>query len=130
MFRDQWNQHESRVEANTRRHVKSIIPARGQSHFLRPRLGGPTLSATGGEIHQAGHEIASHGYWHHLIYNQTPEEFRDDIRLSRKVLEDIVGVQVYIYGPKFFNYRTVALGPRDTRRRRFFNRFKHLSHLP
>ena len=32
------------------------------------------------EIHAAGHEIGSHGYWHRLIYQQTPEEFRDDLR--------------------------------------------------
>ena len=30
-------------------------------------------------IADAGHEIASHGYGHQLVYKQTPEEFREDI---------------------------------------------------
>ncbi|MCC9601440.1 DUF3473 domain-containing protein [Stieleria sp. JC731] len=33
-------------------------------------------------IAEAGHEIASHGYWHRLIYQQTPEEFAKDLQDS------------------------------------------------
>ena len=32
------------------------------------------------DIRAAGHEIGSHGYWHRLIYSQTPDEFRADLR--------------------------------------------------
>jgi polysaccharide deacetylase family protein (PEP-CTERM system associated) len=54
------------------------------------------------EIHRAGHEIASHGYGHRLIYSQTPEEFRKDIRRSADILENIVGLRVSAYrAPSF-----------------------------
>ena len=43
------------------------------------------------EIRDAGHEIGSHGYWHRLIYRQTPQEFRDDLRRSRDLLQDVSG---------------------------------------
>lgn len=45
-------------------------------------------------IHNRGHEIASHGYGHQLIYNQTPDEFREDVRKSVELLENIIGQAV------------------------------------
>jgi polysaccharide deacetylase family protein (PEP-CTERM system associated) len=49
------------------------------------------------EIQNQGHEIACHSYDHQLVYNMTPEEFRQDIRMSKKILEDIVGTEVIGY---------------------------------
>jgi len=49
------------------------------------------------EISLQGHEIASHGYNHKLIYQQTKEEFRDDIRKSKVILEDMIGIEVIGY---------------------------------
>ena len=46
------------------------------------------------EIDRRGHEVASHGYWHRIIYQQSHEEFRADIIESKKVLEDITGKPV------------------------------------
>ena len=40
------------------------------------------------KIAQAGHEVASHGYGHQLVYKQSPEAFREDIQRSKKLLED------------------------------------------
>jgi polysaccharide deacetylase family protein (PEP-CTERM system associated) len=48
-------------------------------------------------IKKEGHEIASHGYNHRLIYNMTPEKFREDVRKSKEILEDIVGDEVIGY---------------------------------
>jgi polysaccharide deacetylase family protein (PEP-CTERM system associated) len=49
------------------------------------------------EIHQQGHEIACHGYAHKLIYNQSMEEFTEDIRKAKAILEDIIGEEVIGY---------------------------------
>jgi polysaccharide deacetylase family protein (PEP-CTERM system associated) len=43
----------------------------------------------------AGHEIASHGYRHILAYEAGRENFREDIRHGKKVLEDITGKEVF-----------------------------------
>lgn len=48
-------------------------------------------------IASEGHEIASHGYGHQLVYKQTPEEFRADIKKGKTMLEDIVGEPVIGY---------------------------------
>jgi len=44
-----------------------------------------------------GHEIASHGYRHTLVYEMTPEEFGRDASDSKKLLEDISGSSVLGY---------------------------------
>ena len=46
------------------------------------------------EIHQAGHEIASHSYDHMLIYKKTPDAFREDLVHSKKTLEDTIGEKI------------------------------------
>jgi polysaccharide deacetylase family protein (PEP-CTERM system associated) len=53
-------------------------------------------------IAEEGHEIASHGYDHELIYKIGPQKFRQDIRRSKLLLEDLSGNAVIGYrGPGF-----------------------------
>ena len=42
----------------------------------------------------AGHEIASHGYFHRLIYQMSSVEFYKDARAARELLEDVSGKPV------------------------------------
>lgn len=44
-----------------------------------------------------GHEIASHGYAHRLVYEMTPKAFLQDAMHSKSVLEDISGRAVWGY---------------------------------
>jgi len=44
-----------------------------------------------------GHEIASHGYSHRSIYNLTPEEFKEDLKKSIDILEQMSGQKVLGY---------------------------------
>jgi len=41
--------------------------------------------------YERGHEIASHGYGHKLIYEMTASEFYEDAVRSKKILEDLIG---------------------------------------
>jgi polysaccharide deacetylase family protein (PEP-CTERM system associated) len=53
-------------------------------------------------IARAGHEIASHGWEHARVPTLTRPQFRESIRRSKQVLEDIVGVAVVGYrAPNF-----------------------------
>ena len=100
--RDRWDDFESRVEKNTRRLLELL--AKHQVHGTFFILGWiaskhPQLVR---DIHAAGHEIGSHSYWHHLVYDLSPDEFRQDLCHSRTVLEDLVGEPVTIYrAPSF-----------------------------
>jgi polysaccharide deacetylase family protein (PEP-CTERM system associated) len=53
-------------------------------------------------IATAGHEVASHGFWHHRVNRTSPAEFGKDIRASKRCLEDLVGQSVQGYrAPSF-----------------------------
>ena len=38
-----------------------------------------------------GHEVASHGYGHRLVYEMTADQFAEDARRSKRAIEDIAG---------------------------------------
>jgi polysaccharide deacetylase family protein (PEP-CTERM system associated) len=46
------------------------------------------------EIDRAGHEIGSHSDLHTLIFEQTPAQFREELRRSKQSLEQVVGKRV------------------------------------
>ena len=50
-----------------------------------------------------GHELASHGSDHYRLDQQSPAEFRDDIRRSKALLEDIGGAAVTGYRAPTFS---------------------------
>ena len=62
------------------------------------------------QIADAGHEIASHGYGHRLVYDQTPKAFRDDVR--RRKHSRIRGRQAgaRVQSAKLFHNATIAVG--------------------
>ena len=54
------------------------------------------------EIADAGHEVASHGWEHYKVHEQSPEEFYDDVARTKHLLEDITGGPVVGYrAPSF-----------------------------
>lgn len=46
------------------------------------------------KVHSKGHEIASHGYSHEIVYLQTPSQFQQELRDSKNILEDIIGERI------------------------------------
>ena len=53
----------------------------------------------------AGHEIASHGWWHRKVTSLTPGAFREDLRASKAVLEDVSGLRVLGFRAPSFSIR-------------------------
>lgn len=54
-------------------------------------------------IMEAGHDIASHGYGHRMITRMSPAEFREDVRKSKRILEDVSGGPVLGYRAPTFS---------------------------
>jgi len=53
-------------------------------------------------IAREGHEIASHGFRHERVTSLSPESFREDLRSSKRALEDLIGKAVLGYrAPSF-----------------------------
>jgi polysaccharide deacetylase family protein (PEP-CTERM system associated) len=55
------------------------------------------------EIHARGHELACHGYSHQMISRLTPQEFAEDVKRAKKVIEDIAGTCVIGYRAPTFS---------------------------
>ena len=54
------------------------------------------------EIKNRGHEVASHGFNHHLCSEQDSKNLQNDLTSSKKLLEDITGAQINGYrAPSF-----------------------------
>ena len=90
LSRRSWDELESRVVANTDRLLALFDDGRRARDLLRARLGRRALPGAGAAHRRAGHEIASHGYGHRLVYDQTRDAFREDVRRAKALLEDAV----------------------------------------
>ncbi len=55
------------------------------------------------EADRRGHEVASHGYAHRLVYEMTPQSFYEDALTSKKIIEDIVGHPIWGYRSSGFS---------------------------
>ncbi len=92
--RERWGEFECRVERNTYRILKLLARHDTLATFFVLGWVADRFPQLIREIHAAGHEIGSHTYWHHLIYQQSKDEFRSDLRRSRDVLQDVLGEPV------------------------------------
>jgi len=100
--RKRWPDFESRVEANTLRIADMLDSAGIRATFFVLGWVGDRYPKLIRELHRRGHEIGSHSYWHRLTYSQKPAEFREDLKRSRDVLQDNIGVAVTSYrAPSF-----------------------------
>ncbi len=64
-------------------------------------------------IHREGHEIACHGYSHREIREQNRETFREDVRVSKTLLEEITGERVDGYRAPTFSITNETLWALD-----------------
>ena len=100
--RNEWDSCDLRVVQNTRRILEILDRHQTRATFFVLGWVAEKCPALVKEIAGAGHEIASHGYGHELIYKLTPEEFHSDILRSKKSLESISGKSVCGYrAPSF-----------------------------
>jgi len=92
--RHRWNELESRVTANTDRLLGILADANVRGTFFVLGWVAERFPELVARIAAQQHEIASHGSSHRLVYDQTPEAFRVDVRRAKRVLEDASGVAV------------------------------------
>lgn len=92
-----WPSMEYRVEANTNRLLELFDQHKVKATFFTLGWVAERSKQLVRQIDKAGHEVASHGYSHQLIYNQTPEIFREETRKSKNILEDITGKPITGY---------------------------------
>lgn len=90
-----WGKHDQgRVVSSTLKILESCERSNSKATFFVLGWVADRYPELVKEIDAAGHEIASHGWSHQLVYNQTKHEFREETDRSKKLLEDITGKSV------------------------------------
>ncbi len=87
---EDWPNHDLRVEQNTHKILDLFDLHKVQATFFVLGWVAERCPDLVKEISRRGHEVASHGYSHQLVYNQTPAVFREETSRSKVLLEDIV----------------------------------------
>lgn len=95
--RSEWSKMEYRAESSTARLLEVFAQRDIRATFFILGWVTKRSPALVKMIHDAGHEVACHGMSHKLIYTQTPEEFLQETRESKQLLEDITGAPVAGY---------------------------------
>jgi polysaccharide deacetylase family protein (PEP-CTERM system associated) len=80
--RSTWDRQSSRVVANTHRILRLLAEYNVRATFFVLGWVADRYPDLVKKIAASGHEIATHGYWHELVYRQTPEEFAADLSRS------------------------------------------------
>jgi polysaccharide deacetylase family protein (PEP-CTERM system associated) len=100
--RQQWDNIPCRIERNVERILDLLSEHGAHATFFTLGWIAERYPVLVRRIVEQGHELASHGYGHLRASEQTPDNFRDDISRSKKLLEDIGGVAVQGYrAPSF-----------------------------
>lgn len=92
-----WGKWPSRVERNTHQLLDLFDRYDVTATFFVLGWVAERSSSLVAEIAARGHEIASHGYSHRLVFDQAPEVFRAETERSKKLLEDIAQRSVVGY---------------------------------
>lgn len=95
--RDQWENFEQRVDRNTRNILELFARHDVKATFFTLGWVAEQFPELVRDIAAAGHEVASHGWQHTRVNTQQPEDFRNDIRRTRALLQDISGQPVLGY---------------------------------
>ena len=95
--RDDWDKYPLRLERNVQATLEIFAGAGVKATFFWLGWAAERLPRLVRLIADCGHEVASHGYLHIRVHEQSCEEFREDVRRTKRLLEDIAGQAVIGY---------------------------------
>ena len=108
-----WDQLPHRVENNTHR-ILDVFSEKGvRATFFTLGWVAERYPDLVKRIVSEGHELACHGYEHIRVTEQTPEQFRDDIRKAKDILENLGGVSVVGYRAASYSINAENLWAHD-----------------
>lgn len=111
--RGDWDSYPCRVEENVE-NILELFDAHGvHATFFTLGWVGQRYPQLLAKIVAAGHELASHGQNHVRVGEQSPEEFRLDIRGAKHLLEDLAGVSIRGYRAASFSIGQETLWAHD-----------------
>ena len=110
---ERWDGYDDRLALATHRTLEAFAQASVRATFFVLGWAADRHPELVREIAAHGHEIATHGWSHTLIYTQPPEVFRAEIERAVKSLEDLVGAKVVGHRAPFFSITKRSLWALD-----------------
>ncbi len=101
----EWEDYPVRIHNNTARLLELFARYQVKATFFVLGWVAEKFPDIVENILKSGHEIASHGYSHQLIYKQSLEEFQEDLGKSLQTLEKIAGQKIIGYRAPSFSIR-------------------------
>lgn len=98
-----WDRYPSRVERSTDALLALLDRTDSRGTFFTLGWVAERHPALVRRIADAGHEVASHGWWHRRVTTLEPAEFREDVRTSRDILRQVSGQPVEGYRAPTFS---------------------------
>lgn len=108
-----WDRYESRVERNTHKLLRLLESRQTRGTFFVLGWVAERCPGLVRDIQRSGHEIGCHSDRHQLVYNQTPDEFRRDLRRATDVLQQITGEAITAYRAPSFSITGESLWALD-----------------
>jgi len=91
----EWEQWPSRAEVGVHKLLELLSERGHHGTFFTVGWLAKRQPSLVRRIAEAGHEIASHTWWHRSVDRVTAEEFRQDVGRTRALLQDLTGQPVY-----------------------------------
>ncbi len=92
-----WARYESRIGRNVERILEALHRHKRRATFFCLGWVARRHPEVVQMICEQGHELGSHSDMHQLVYEQTPQEFERDLRLSIDAVEQSAGQKVRMY---------------------------------
>lgn len=110
---EDWDSYESRVEYCIGRLLGLFAKHNARCTFFTLGWVAERHKSMIRQIVEAGHELASHGYCHRRATDQTPDQFREDIRRTKAILEDVGGCAITGYRAASFSFNATNAWAHD-----------------
>ena len=107
--RDTWEYQKPRVEDNIFKLLELLEKSNSMATFFVLGYIAKRHPKLITNIYERGHEVASHGFNHTLIYEQSYSVFKKDVLNSKHTLEDITGAPVIGYRAPAFSITDWAI---------------------
>ena len=100
---EDWDRLQHRVVANTQAVLELLDESKAFATFFVLGWIAERYPSLVRRIAESGHEIASHGYAHRRVGEQSPGAFSEDVSRTKRLLEDVSGVAVKGYRAASFS---------------------------
>jgi polysaccharide deacetylase family protein (PEP-CTERM system associated) len=111
--RSDWDRYSVRVIKNTQRVLNVLSDCNVKATFFFLGWIADAYPELVRSVADGGHEIATHGYWHELVYRQSPEEFEIDLKKSLDAIQRAVACTVLGYRAPAFSITNKSLWALD-----------------